>query len=74
MRESLETTIEVTDDQNKTNNFFQQHKLMKPRWLVMYRWRLFYARCSQVLQLCWINGHRTSFFSPCVLHRNALAS
>jgi len=47
---------------------------MESRWLAMYRWRPFYTRWSQVLQLWWINGHRTSFFSPCVLHRNALAS
>jgi len=29
---SLETTSEVTDDQEEINNFFQQNKLVEPRW------------------------------------------
>jgi len=44
MCKSLETTGEVTDDQEKMNNFFQQNKLMESRWLAMNRQHLFYAQ------------------------------
>jgi len=43
------------------NNFFQQNKLVKSRWLAMYRWRPFCTPWSQVLQVWWTNRYRTSF-------------
>jgi len=61
MCKSQETTSEVTNDQEKMNNFFQQNKLVETRWPAMIRRRLFYAQWSYVLQLWWINGHCTSF-------------
>jgi len=51
----------VTDDQETMNNFFQQNQLVESRWLVVHTRRLFYTQWSQVLQLWWINGHRTLF-------------
>jgi len=36
---SLETTSEVTDDQEEMNNFYQQNELEQSPWLAMHRWR-----------------------------------
>jgi len=36
---SLETTSEVTDDQEKMNNFYQQQKLVQSLWLAIHRRR-----------------------------------
>jgi len=44
MCKSQETTSEVTNDQEKMNNFFQQNKLVETRWPAMIRRRLFYAQ------------------------------
>jgi len=42
MCESLNTTSDVTDDQErKMNDFFQQNKLVESHWLIMHRRRLF---------------------------------
>jgi len=60
MWESLETSSEVTDLQEKMNNFFQQNKLVESRLLAMHI-RHSCAKWCQVLQLCWTNGHCTSF-------------
>jgi len=57
---SLETTSEVTDDQEEMINFYQQNKLVQSHWLVTHR-RRSYAPWSQVLQLWWTNEHCTSF-------------
>jgi len=63
-----ETTSEVTDDQEKMNNFFQQNKLVKFHWLAMHRPRLFCAQWS----LWWkCIAH---YFYSCARHRHALAS
>jgi len=61
MCESLETTSKVTDHQQEMINFFQQNKLVESRWLVMRRWRPFYAQLCQVLRLLGTSGNRTSF-------------
>ena len=50
MYESLETTSEVTDDQEEMNNFYQQNKLVQSRFLAVHR-RRSYAPWSQVLQV-----------------------
>jgi len=42
MCESLETTSEVTEDQDKMNKFHQQNKLVESRWLGMHRKVRFY--------------------------------
>ena len=42
--ESLEMTTEVTDDQENSNNFFQQNKLVESRLLSMHRRRPFYPQ------------------------------
>jgi len=57
---NLETTSEVTDDQEEMNIFFQQNKLVRSHWLAMHR-RRFYAPWSQVLQLLGTNEHCISF-------------
>jgi len=36
---SLETTSEVTDDQEEMNNFYQQNKLVQSRFLAVHRRR-----------------------------------
>jgi len=36
---SLETTSEVTDDQEEMNNFYQQNKRVQSHSLAMRRWR-----------------------------------
>jgi len=47
---SLETTREVTDDQEEMNNIYQQNKLMQSHWHAMHR-RRSYAPWNQLLQL-----------------------
>jgi len=44
MCQSLETSSEVTDDQETMNNFFQQNQLVESRWLVVHTRRLFYTQ------------------------------
>jgi len=43
MCESLETTSEVTDDQEQMNNFLLDNKLVESSWIAMHRRRPFYT-------------------------------
>jgi len=52
----------VTDDQQEMNISFNEISF-ESRWLAMHRRRLFHAHWIQVFQLCWINGHCTSFLT-----------
>jgi len=44
MCKSQETTGEVTDEQEKMDNLFQQNKFVQSLRLSMHRWHLFYAQ------------------------------
>jgi len=72
MCESLWTTSEVTDDQEKMHNFFQQNKLMQSRCLAMHRRFL----CSVKSGFTTLANKRALHIisTPSVLHGHAQAS